>query len=80
MVSFTCGHVFPKRGFYEHLLLEFQAQVEAMPIAIPTTLKLILADYHQKLINLACPYCVYQALRQEQLKVKPNVKIQEWKM
>jgi len=62
MVVFTCGHSFPKKLFFETILPEFKLRVLQFPIPIPTSLNLILSEYHQPFMNAACPKCVYNFL------------------
>jgi len=63
---FTCGHIYKRRTFFESILPEFKQRVDSFPTTIPVTTKLILADYHQSMINLACPSCLYNYLRETQ--------------
>jgi hypothetical protein len=63
-VAFTCGHLFTEKAFNDEILPQLREKVSALPIPLPLTLKMILADYQLKMINLACPVCVYNYLRE----------------
>eukprot|EP01118_Nematostelium_gracile_P001278 TRINITY_DN11323_c0_g1_i1.p1 TRINITY_DN11323_c0_g1~~TRINITY_DN11323_c0_g1_i1.p1 ORF type:complete len:147 (-),score=39.22 TRINITY_DN11323_c0_g1_i1:5-409(-) len=61
-VVFTCGHQFSRKEFFETVLPQLKLRFEELPTQIPLTAKLVLAEYHQQVINLACPYCFYNAI------------------
>lgn len=49
-----------------------------LPTPLPATTTLLLQDYQQRVVSVACPRCVYTALRSEQLSLHPNVDIEAW--
>lgn len=63
---FTCGHYFSQDSFFEDVLPTFKSKVSKFKRPIPITLKFILTEYQQKFINMACPICTYNYLRERQ--------------
>jgi len=53
---------------------KFKALLAALPRDLHMTGSLLLAEYQQGRIGLACPMCVYNTLRQELLPEYPSLK------
>ena len=68
-VVFTCNHNFPRYYVEDVILPEFSQRVQGLPKPLPETAEMLIRYYTQKrtLIPAACPCCVYNNLRQEQL-------------
>jgi len=64
--AFTCGHHYSRSRFLEDILPHFQEKVMSFPNPIPITSKLMVMDYQQQEIALACPVCVYNDIRKKQ--------------
>jgi len=64
--AFTCGHHFSRSRFLEDILPHFQEKVAAFSNPLPITTRLMVLDYQQPEIALACPVCVYNDLRKKQ--------------
>lgn len=79
VVAFSCGHAFTETQFESKVLSEFNEHVQNFPIPIPRTL-FQLQNCYKKLSHypLACPYCVFQYLRQLQLQECPEIPIKPW--
>jgi len=66
MIAFSCSHLYSRRYFMDSILPQFEQRIIGSLIpSLPATLKLLVAEYHQQFVNLACPVCVYNALLQE---------------
>ena len=77
--AFTCGHVFTESEFQRKILSEFREKLEDLPHPLPQTSTFILQYYkHCTKFSSGCPYCVFQSLRQTQLKYSPGVPIRPW--
>lgn len=70
VVVFTCNHQFPRVYFMENILPEFQQRMSELLIPLVNTTKTLVAHYKKSESNLlaACPVCVYNSLRSEQLE------------
>lgn len=79
VIAFSCGHAFTEVQFESKILFEFKERVQNLPVPIPETLSQ-LQNCYKKLNHypLACPYCVFQYLRQLQLQECPEVPIKPW--
>jgi hypothetical protein len=79
VLAFSCGHAFPEGDFESRVLIEFKERVKNFPLPIPQTL-LQLQSCYKKSISypVACPYCVFQHLRQLQLQECPDTPIKPW--
>eukprot|EP00795_Rhopilema_esculentum_P001965 gene1965-17508_t len=68
-VVFTCNHNFPKYYIEDVILPEFVQRVQGLPKPLPGTANVLLRYYTQThaAIPAACPCCVYNNLRLEQL-------------
>ena len=79
VLAFSCGHVFTEAEFESKVLIDFKERVQNFPLPIPQTL-LQLQRCYKKLNNypLACPFCVFQYLRQHQLQECPDTPIRPW--
>ena len=68
-VVFTCNHNFPKYYIEDIILPEFKQRIQGLPKPLPETADMLCHYYTQTnaLIPAACPCCVYNNLRQEQL-------------
>lgn len=66
---FTCIHNFPKYYMEDVILPEFKQRIQGLPKPLPETAEMLCHYYTQiyALIPAACPCCVYNSLRQEQL-------------
>lgn len=63
-VAFTCGHLFTEKAFDDEILPLFREKVAGLPVPLPLTSKLLVADYQLSMINAACPACVFNYLRE----------------
>jgi hypothetical protein len=78
-VAFTCGHAFSENEFQRKVLHEFRERLEDFPRPLTQTNSLLLHYYkHSSKFSSACPYCVFQHLRQTQLQYSPGVAIRPW--
>ena len=70
VVVFTCSHQFPKYYFDDVIVPEFQQRMGELMIPLPQTTKLLLGYYTKRdgFLPTACPSCVYNFLRKEQLQ------------
>jgi len=75
-VVFTCGHFFSREYFTGNIIPQLRDKLELFPTLLPVTSKLILSDYQQQFINLACPVCLYNYLRQKQNQ--PDKPLDRW--
>jgi len=74
-VAFTCGHYFARKAFREEILPQFKEKLSAFSTGLPFTASLMVADYHQPTIALACPVCVYNDLRKKQ-----KIPLEKWEL
>jgi len=70
-VVFTCNHNFPKYWMEGTILPEFTKRMKGLPKPLPETAQMLSHYYSQTgaLIPAACPCCVFNNLRQEQLNL-----------
>ena len=79
VLAFSCGHAFPESDFESRVLLEFKERVQNFPLPIPQTLLQLQSCYKKSTsYPVACPYCVFQHLRQLQLQESPDIPIKPW--
>ena len=79
VLVFSCGHTFPEDDFESRVLVEFKERVQNFPLPIPQTLLQLQGCYKKsKCYPVACPYCVFQHLRQLQLQECPDTPIRPW--
>lgn len=71
VVLFTCNHHFPRVYFQEFVLPEFQQRMSELTLPLRHTTKLLLKIYcrMEGCLPTACPICVYNSIRMEQLEV-----------
>ena len=71
VIVFTCGHQFPKYYFNDVIIPEFQQRMAELMLPLPQTTKLLMGYYgnRESLLPTACPSCVYNCLRKEQLQI-----------
>ena len=76
MIAFSCdeAHHWGRRAFYEGIMGKFKALLAAFPKELQMTASLLLSEYQQARIALACPVCVYNTLRLELLPEYPSLK------
>ena len=70
-VVFSCSHNLPRYYMLETVVPEFQSRMGELPEPLIRTGE-ILSTYYQQTgikIPMACPYCVYNNLRKEQLQI-----------
>ena len=68
-VVFTCGHIYLWREFIDRVLPSFEDRMDALPFSpVPHVKEVILRQYRQDKIGVACPICVHSVLLQEQSK------------
>lgn len=69
VVVFTCNHQFPRVYFVDVILPEFQHHMSELVVPLPNTTKLLLRFYGKLsgCLPTACPICVYNSVRMEQL-------------
>jgi hypothetical protein len=72
VVVFTCEHTFPAVHFTEMILPEFEQRMNELPKALPQFLEQLCRKYRQRneVYPTSCPVCVYNFLREEQVKDK----------
>jgi len=68
IVAFSCGHAFRKTEFYTEILPEFYSKMSVLDIPIPITTKMMMHEYQQRIISLACPVCVHRQVYDFQSK------------
>ena len=68
---FTCLHNLPRYYMTETVLPEFQTRMASLPNPLSYTATLMTHLYDEKGIKIpmACPYCVYNNFRNEQLQI-----------
>ena len=71
VVLFTCNHHFPRVYFQEFILPEFQQRMSELVIPLKHTTKLLLKYYTRQegCLPTACPICVYNSIRMEQMEI-----------
>lgn len=71
VVLFTCNHHFPRVFFQEFILPEFQQRMSELPLQLKHTIKLLLRFYGkvESCLPSACPICVYNSIRMEQVEI-----------
>ena len=69
IVAFSCGHSFLESQFQSKIVPDFVERAHnSFPVPIHQTLKHLQSHYKQsQFYSCACPYCVFQYLRKEQL-------------
>lgn len=68
---FTCNHNLPRYYMLETVIPEFQSRMNELPESLVNTAEAMAKFYKAADIRIpmACPYCVYNNLRNEQLHV-----------
>ena len=68
---FTCNHHFPTVYFQEFILPEFQQRMSELVLPLKHTTKLLLKYYNRQegCLPTACPICVYNSIRMEQVEM-----------
>lgn len=71
VVLFTCNHHFPRVYFQEVILPEFQQRMSELVLSLKHTTKLLLKYYGRQegCLPTACPICVYNSIRMEQVEM-----------
>jgi len=71
VVLFTCNHHFPRVYFQEFVLPEFQQRMSELTLPLKHTTKLLLKYYSrvEGCLPTACPICVYNSIRMEQVEI-----------
>lgn len=71
VVLFTCNHHFPRVYFQEFVLPEFQQRMSELMLPLKHTTKLLLKCYGkvEGCLPTACPICVYNSIRMEQVEI-----------
>lgn len=71
VVLFTCNHHFPRVYFQEFILPEFQQRMSELVLPLKHTTKLLLKYYNRQegCLPTACPICVYNSIRMEQIEM-----------
>ncbi|XP_022791463.1 uncharacterized protein LOC111330786 [Stylophora pistillata] len=71
VVLFTCNHHFPRVYFQEFILPEFQQRMSELVMPLKHTTKLLLKFYlrQEGFLPTACPICVYNSIRIEQMEI-----------
>lgn len=84
IVTFSCGHSFWESHLQKRIVPEFVERAHSsFPVPIHHTLKHLQTHYKQsQFYSCACPYCVFQHLRKEQLDtgVPPSNPIHPWNL
>lgn len=72
VVAFTCEHSFPSVHFTEMILPEFEQRMSELPKTLPQFVEQLCVKYRQRggVYPTSCPVCVYNFLREEQMKDK----------
>lgn len=72
VVLFTCEHRFPTAHFLEMIVPEFEHRMSELPKALPQFVEQLVLRYRQpcEVYPTSCPVCVYNFLREEQVKLK----------
>ncbi|XP_031571187.1 uncharacterized protein LOC116305433 [Actinia tenebrosa] len=70
VLVFTCNHQFPRVYFMDNILPEFQQRMSELLVPLVNTTKTLVTHYKksEKQLISACPVCVYNSLRAEQLE------------
>ena len=68
---FTCSHNLPRYYILEIVVPEFQSRMAELPQPLTQTAEVLSKFYgqHEVRIPMACPYCVYNQLRNQQLQI-----------
>ncbi len=77
---FTCGHYFTREDYQDKILPQFKQRAEQLPIAVPVTTKLLLGEFQQRVMNLACPVCVFNYLRVQQTQIDTRAQVDKWEI
>ncbi|XP_028407993.1 uncharacterized protein LOC114530602 isoform X2 [Dendronephthya gigantea] len=72
VVVFTCEHSFASAHFMDLILPEFEQRMSELPKALPQLTEHLVLKYHQRseLYPTSCPVCVYNFIREDQIKDK----------
>ena len=72
VVAFTCEHSFASVHFMNLILPEFEQRMSELPKALPQLTEHLLLKYHlrSELYPTSCPVCVYNFIREDQIKDK----------
>lgn len=72
VVAFTCEHNFPSVHFNEMILPEFEQRMSELPKALPQFVEQLCSKYRRRneVYPTSCPVCVFNFLREEQIKEK----------
>lgn len=72
VVAFTCEHNFPSVHFTEMILPEFEQRMNELPKALPQFVEQLCLKYRRRneVYPTSCPVCVFNFLREEQIKEK----------
>lgn len=70
VLVFTCNHQFPRVYFMDNVIPEFQQRMSELLVPLVNTTKTLVIHYKKSETQLisACPVCVYNSLRSEQLE------------
>ena len=70
VIVFTCEHSFPSVQFMEMILPEFEKRMNELPRKLPHFVERLYLRYQQRdgVYPTSCPVCVYNFLREEQLR------------
>ena len=72
VVAFTCEHNFPSVHFTEMILPEFEQRMNELPKPLPQFVEQLCLKYRRRneVYPTSCPVCVFNFLREEQIKEK----------
>ncbi|XP_015916558.2 uncharacterized protein [Parasteatoda tepidariorum] len=55
---FSCGHYYTLASFHSNILQLFKESMVALTYPLPLTIKLLLSEYQEDILTVACPKCV----------------------
>eukprot|EP00053_Salpingoeca_punica_P020025 m.206486 g.206486 ORF g.206486 m.206486 type:complete len:1512 (+) comp17775_c1_seq2:139-4674(+) len=78
-VVFTCGHDYNRQYFQDKILPDLRAQLMGVPLKRPLLYSILLDCYSQQTqFSLACPVCVFAAIRRKCSAEFPGAKVTAW--
>lgn len=77
-MAFTCGHSFTRSAFLDKVLPEFRSRLEALPADLSVWTAFTLQEYSRQRPSLACPYCVFAAVRRRIASSHPSNQVPVW--
>eukprot|EP00051_Salpingoeca_urceolata_P002060 m.46672 g.46672 ORF g.46672 m.46672 type:complete len:1586 (-) comp11874_c0_seq2:28-4785(-) len=77
-VVFTCGHDFTRRAFTNEAIPELRRRLQGLPFDVQASSQLLVQEYLKQRPCVACPHCVFAALRRRFINEMPTANIPAW--